>query len=98
MQDNKDNGSILNALYNYIDCRKDEDEKEKPEKKPSEYKNVVKNDKEDASSNLQKLQKNKMSNIKLENKIICQNILSSFLGLPDEKFIACMKKIEEWRI
>ena len=40
--------------------------------------------------------KDKNSIITKENKIICDNIIEKFFDLNDEKFLACMKRINDW--
>lgn len=84
--------SILDKLYLYIDDTKDE----KLEIKPNEFNNDEKFKTLNISSTVETIKKNSGTQISNENKIICSNIIKSFLGLNDEKFLACLEKIKEW--
>ena len=86
--------SILDKLYTYIDDRKNSDEK--PEFKPNEFNEDEKYKSLNVSSTVETIKKNSGTQISNENKIICSNIIKSFLGLNDEKFLACLEKIREW--
>ena len=85
--------SILDKLYLYIDDTKNE----KLEIKPDEFNDEDKKFKSlNVSTTVETIKKNNGTQISNENKIICSNIIKSFLGLNDEKFLACLEKMKEW--
>lgn len=86
------NENILDKLYIYLDKTKDE----KPEIKPKEFENDTKYNSLNEVSTIETIKKDNGTKISNENKIICSNIIKSFLGLNDEKFLACLEKIKEW--
>ena len=69
--------------------------KDRIEKKPKEFKEP-KNLNKSTSIDMKEFEK-KYNSISInENKIICDNILVSFFGLDDDKFLACMDRIAKW--
>ena len=88
---NKDNLSITDQLFNYL--KKVEDEP--LEIKPNEFENLE-NGSTNSNENVETVKKSAGTLVSKEIKIICQNIIKTFLGLNDEKFLACMDKIKNW--
>jgi len=84
--------SILDKLYIYIDDKKDEP----LEIKPKEFEDVEVNSTLKNDQTVETVKKNNGITISKENKIICANIIKTFLSLNDEKFLACLEKIQEW--
>lgn len=81
--------SITTQLFNYLNEIKDEP----LELKPNEFENL---DKRDENSNVETVKKDTGTIVSKEVRIICNNIIKSFLGLNDEKFLACMDRIKQW--
>jgi hypothetical protein len=52
--------------------------------------------KEISSTNIEKIKKDSNTIMIRENQIICDNILMKFFELNDDKFMACMKRINDW--
>jgi len=82
---------LLKTLYNYIQDTKDQ----KMEVKPDEFANGS-SVKEISSTNIEKIKKDSNTIMIRENQIICDNILMKFFELNDDKFMACMKRINDW--
>ena len=82
---------LLETLYNYIQDTKDQ----KMEVKPDEFASGS-SVKEISSTNIEKIKKDSNTIMIRENQIICDNILMKFFELNDDKFMACMKRINEW--
>lgn len=91
MNNDNNESSLLRSLHRYLQDKKDD----KLELKPNEFKNS-KSKKESALASLEKVSKDSMNIMTKENRIICDNILIAFYGLPDEKFTACIQKMNEW--
>ena len=87
----KNNYNITDQLYYYLK----EVEKEPLEVKPNEFENLE-NGSSNSNENIETVKKSSGTLVSKEIKIICQNIIKSFLGLNDEKFLACMDKIQKW--
>lgn len=87
----KNNYNITDQLYYYLK----EVEKEPLEVKPNEFENLE-NGLSNSNENIETVKKSSGTLVSKEIKIICQNIIKSFLGLNDEKFLACMDKIQKW--
>ena len=85
------NISITDQLFNYLK----ETEDEPLEVKPNEFENLE-NSGENSNENVETVKKSSGTLVSKEIKIICQNIIKSFLGLNDEKFLACMDRIKNW--
>jgi hypothetical protein len=87
---------FIDSLSKYcgvdMSCQQNE---EKPEKKPSEFKQDKKINK-NAIIDMRAFEKNTEAQTLNENKIICDNIITYFFGLENDKFIACINKINEW--
>lgn len=83
--------NLLDKLFNYINDTKDECLEVKPKEFNDE--NILENKFE---TNNETIMKDKNSIITKENKIICDNIIEKFFDLNDEKFLACMKRINDW--
>ena len=88
---NNNNLSITDQLFNYL--KKVEDEP--LEIKPNEFENLE-NGSTNSNENVETVKKSAGTLVSKEIKIICQNIIKTFLGLNDEKFLACMDKIKNW--
>ena len=88
---NNNNLSITDQLFNYL--KKVEDEP--LEIKPNEFENLE-NGSTNSNENVETVKKSAGTLVSKEIKIICQNIIKTFLGLNDEKFLACMDKIKSW--
>lgn len=82
---------LLKTLYNYIQDTKDQ----KMEVKPDEFASGS-SVKEISSTNIEKIKKDSNTIMIRENQIICDNILMKFFELNDDKFMACMKRINDW--
>ena len=85
------NYNVTDLLYNYIK----QVETEPLELKPNEFENLE-NGANNSNENIETVKKSSGTLVSKEIKIICQNIIKSFLGLNDEKFLACMDKIKSW--
>ena len=84
--------NITDQLFNYLNEIKDEP----LELKPNEFENLHKRDDETSNSNAETVKKDTGTIVSKEVRIICNNIIKSFLGLNDEKFLACMDRIKQW--
>lgn len=84
--------NITDQLFNYLNEIKDEP----LELKPNEFENLDKRDDETSNSNAETVKKDTGTIVSKEVRIICNNIIKSFLGLNDEKFLACMDRIKQW--
>jgi len=81
----------LSKLYKSL---KKIDGKSNVEKKPTEFK-VSKND--HRFNDFKRLNVKEKNSLQInENKIICDNIITKFLELNDEKFMACLERIMTW--
>lgn len=83
---------ITDQLFKYLNEIKDEP----LELKPNEFENLDKRDDESSNSNAETVKKDTGTIVSKEVRIICNNIIKSFLGLNDEKFLACMDRIKQW--
>lgn len=83
--------NVTDLLYNYIK----QVEKEPLELKPNEFENLE-NSSSNSNENIETVKKSIGAQVSKEIKIICQNIIKTFLGLNDEKFLACLDKIKSW--
>lgn len=90
-QKDENESKLLKTIYNYIQDTKDQ----KLEIKPDEFANMS-SIKDVSSTSIEKIKKDSNSIMMKENQIICDNILMKFFELTDEKFIACMKRINDW--
>jgi hypothetical protein len=84
--------NLLDKLFNYLEQTKDE----KPEVKPNEFNNVVRNFDDLNEYSNETLKKDKNTIIVKENKIICDNIIEKFFELDNDKFLACLDRIMLW--
>lgn len=85
------NINITDQLFNYLK----ETEDEPLEIKPNEFENLE-DCSQNSNENVETVKKSTGTLVSKEIKIICQNIIKSFLGLNDEKFLACMERIKNW--
>lgn len=84
--------NITNRLFKYLNDIKDEP----LELKPNEFENLDKRDDSFSNSNAETVKKDTGTIVSKEVRIICNNIIKTFLGLNDEKFLACMERIKQW--
>lgn len=88
-----ENNNLVTQLFEYLNSAKNE----KLEIKPNEFENLdSSNDENTFNSKLEQIKKNSGTLVSKENKVICDNIIKTFLGLNDEKFLACMIRIKDW--
>ena len=84
---------LLKSIYGYINSEPKKDQK--LEVKPDEF-SKKKSDVGLTSTTIEKIKKDNNTEMIKENQIICDNILMKFFELNDEKFMACMKRINDW--
>ena len=85
--------TVTERLFDYLDMNKDN----QLELKPSEFETSNEDDEiRSSNENIETVKKSTGTLISNEIKIICKNIIKSFLGLNDEKFLACMERIKNW--
>lgn len=88
-----DTHGLLEKIKQYISS----DEFKNLEVKPLEYKSFKQN--ANVSQNQEKDPASELNIIKSRNKedeIVADNIVMYFFDLPDDKFILCMRKINQW--
>ena len=90
-EDGSDESQLLKTLYNYIQSTNGQ----KIEVKPDEFADIA-SVKEISSTSIEKIRKDTNSIMVRENQIICDNILMKFFELNDEKFLACIRRINDW--
>ena len=82
----------VNRLYNAVINGTTDDMEFKP---VEEFKDNALS-RQHSKNSLERINKQKMNVQMKENIIICDNILQKFFGLDDEKFYACLMKLNEW--
>lgn len=85
--------SVIDQLFQYLNSSKDEPF----ELKPNEFENLDSNSENiNSNNNIETVKKDYGTSLSREVRIICNNIINTFLSLNDEKFLACMNRIKEW--
>lgn len=85
--------NVIDQLFQYLNSSKDEPF----ELKPNEFENLDRgSENANSNNNIETVKKDYGTSLSREVRIICNNIIKTFLSLNDEKFLACMNRIKEW--